>query len=228
MKRQWETEELVEHWTLHTGDLALLSKKTGATRLGFAVLLKFFQREGRFPSSKTEIPGVVITFVAAQVGVAREAYLQYDWQGRTIKEHRAQIREALGFRESTVAAGERMQGWLLEHGLPREHQEEHLREQACQWHRREHLEAPTPDRMFRLIRSAAHTFEQQLCETTYARLPEEALVALEALLAAETGESEPKEEITLQHLRQDLGHVGLATMLQELAKFQGSYVEVSA
>lgn len=94
MKRQWETEELVEHWTLHAGDLALLGNKTGATRLGFAVLLKFFQQEGRFPSSKTEIPFLVIRFVATQVGVDPEAYMHYDWQGRAIKEHRAQIREA--------------------------------------------------------------------------------------------------------------------------------------
>jgi len=40
MKRQWENEELVEHWTLDVEDRALLDNKTGATRLGFAVLLK--------------------------------------------------------------------------------------------------------------------------------------------------------------------------------------------
>jgi hypothetical protein len=52
MKRQWETEELVEHWTLDVEDRTLLDNKTGATRLGFAVLLKFFRREGRFPQHK--------------------------------------------------------------------------------------------------------------------------------------------------------------------------------
>ena len=40
MKRQWEQEELIEHWTLHIEERALLGNKTGATRLGFAVLLK--------------------------------------------------------------------------------------------------------------------------------------------------------------------------------------------
>ena len=100
MKRQWETEELVEHWTLDVEDRVLLGNKTGATRLGFAVLLKFFQQEGRFPQHKHEVPGIVITFLATQVGVDASAYLQYAWQGRTIEYHRAQIREALGFRES--------------------------------------------------------------------------------------------------------------------------------
>ncbi len=77
MKRQWEHEELVEHWTLDVEDRVLLSNKTGATRLGFAVLLKFFQQEGRFPQHKNEVPGIVITFLATQVGVASEAYLAY-------------------------------------------------------------------------------------------------------------------------------------------------------
>ena len=49
MKRDWNADELVEHWTLPPGEKALLANKTGPTRLGFAVLLKFFQHEGRFP-----------------------------------------------------------------------------------------------------------------------------------------------------------------------------------
>src|SRR5579864_4985429 len=108
MKRQWANEELIEHWILGPWDLAQVGNKTGATRLGFAVLLKFFQREGRFPFFKNEIPGVVISFVATQVDVTPEAYLQYDWQGRTIEYHRALIRKALGFKESTQEDAEQM------------------------------------------------------------------------------------------------------------------------
>jgi hypothetical protein len=43
MKRDWSADELAEHWTLLPSEQALLSNKSGATRLGFAVLLKFFQ-----------------------------------------------------------------------------------------------------------------------------------------------------------------------------------------
>lgn len=99
MKRQCENEELIENWTLNAWDFSQLGKKIGATRLDFAVLLKFFQCQGRFPSFKTEVTDQVISFVAAQVGVVPEAYLQYDWTGRTIKDHRAEIRELLDFRE---------------------------------------------------------------------------------------------------------------------------------
>ncbi|GHP00534.1 hypothetical protein KSF_105810 [Reticulibacter mediterranei] len=101
MKCQWEHEELIEHWILSAWDQAQVGNKTGATRLGFAVLLKFFQRKGRFPFFKNEIPGGIISFVATQVGVEPSEYLQYDWQGRTIEYHRALIRKALGFKESS-------------------------------------------------------------------------------------------------------------------------------
>jgi hypothetical protein len=43
MKRDSSADELVAQWTLLPNELALLGNKTGATRLGFAVLLKFFQ-----------------------------------------------------------------------------------------------------------------------------------------------------------------------------------------
>jgi TnpA family transposase len=246
MKRQWENEELIEHWMLSAWDLAQLGNKTGATRLGFAVLLKFFQRAGRFPAFKNEVPGVVISFVANQVGVAPEAYLQYDWLGRTIKDHRADIRKLLDFRESTVADAEQMKHWLMAEVLPQEHQDERLREEAYAWFRRMHLEAPTPDRLTRLIRSAAHSFEQQLYDTTLARLPELTRAALEALLSTEilalqetrneepegekreqegpteTPTQETEEHMTnpLQHIRMDPGRVGLATMLEEMAKLR--------
>src|SRR6266581_3247410 len=247
MKRQWENEELVEHWTLDVEDRALLDNKTGATRLGFAVLLKFFRREGRFPQHKHEVPALVITFLATQVGVDASAYMQYAWQGRTIEYHRAQIREALGFRESSVADGEQMQQRLITEVLPQEHQDERLREQAYAWFRRRHLEAPTPDRLTRLIRSAAHTFEQQFYEATLARLPEASQAALEALLLTEiatpelrTADGEKEDgmagqegqalnapqgrsmqtDITLHQLRMDPGRVGLATMLEEMAKLR--------
>src|SRR6266849_7670838 len=124
-----------------------------------------------------------------------------------------------------------MQQWLLTSVLPQEHQEGRLREQTYAWFRREHLEAPTPDRLTRLIRSAAHSFEQQLYEATLARLPEATQAALEALLSTgvetlqeespevpsgtpeepATPQSGAEEEITnpLHHLRMDPGRVGL-------------------
>lgn len=179
---------------------------------------------------------MVISFVAIQVDVAPELYLQYAWTGSTIEYHRAQIRKALGFRESTKEDAERMQQWLIAELLPQEHQEERLREQAYKWFKREHLEAPTSDRLTRIIRSALHTFEQQLYDATLDSLPEASQVALEALLQTKVAALEMSEDqgqvppdpqairvqttSTLQVIRQDPGRVGLATMLEEMAKLK--------
>jgi hypothetical protein len=106
MKREWTDLELAEHWTLLPAEAALLANKTGPTRLGFAVLLKFFQYAGRFPLSIQELPTAAVASIAVQVGVPAEEFSRYNWQGRAVKYHRAQIRAFLGFREPTVQDAE--------------------------------------------------------------------------------------------------------------------------
>jgi hypothetical protein len=69
MKRTWTSEELLEHFTLLPGELTAIGNKSGATRLGFAVLLKCLQYEGRFPRSRQEVAPEVVRFLATQVGV---------------------------------------------------------------------------------------------------------------------------------------------------------------
>jgi len=91
MKRTWTAEELLEHFTLLPDELAAVGNKAGVTRLGFAVLLKCFQYEGRFLRSKQEAAPEVVRFLAAQVGVDAVLFVQYAWEGRTIEAHRAQI-----------------------------------------------------------------------------------------------------------------------------------------
>jgi len=67
MKRQWDIEDLIEHFTLVEDDLKILANKTGATRLGCALLLKCFQLEGHFPNARHEIPRSVVDYVAHQL-----------------------------------------------------------------------------------------------------------------------------------------------------------------
>jgi Domain of unknown function (DUF4158) len=100
MRRHWPPEDLVEHFTLLPAESAPLAHKAGPTRLGFAVLLKCFQYDGHFPVSELEVPEAVVAHLAPQVGVRPEQDLQYDWSGRTLTSHRAQIRAALGFRQA--------------------------------------------------------------------------------------------------------------------------------
>ncbi|WP_432973630.1 DUF4158 domain-containing protein [Dactylosporangium sp. CA-233914] len=62
--------------------------KFGATRLGFALLLKFFEVEARFPESVKEVPAAAVEYVAQQVKAPSEAWADYDWQSEAIQRHR--------------------------------------------------------------------------------------------------------------------------------------------
>ena len=55
MRQRWDVDELVESWTFDAADVRLVRNKTGSTRLGFGLCLKFFELEGRFPGSAEEI-----------------------------------------------------------------------------------------------------------------------------------------------------------------------------
>jgi len=120
MRRTCTEEELLEKWTLVPEERLLIASKSGAHSLGFSLLLKFVQAEGRFPRDPYEIPAAVIAYVARQLQVPTDNWLAYDWKGRTIKYHRAAIRGALGFRESTVADAEMIMQWAGEHVFPHE------------------------------------------------------------------------------------------------------------
>ena len=96
MKRIWELEELIESFTLETEETQLWNGKEPSGQLGLAVLLKFFQYEGRFSYYAAEMPGSVITYIAEQLGIGVEQYLQYDHNGRRSKRDRMMVREYRG------------------------------------------------------------------------------------------------------------------------------------
>ncbi len=64
-----DLDELVEHWTLLEDERELVAGKRGPTRLGFALILKFFTWHGRFPAGRSELPDDAVAFVAKQVKV---------------------------------------------------------------------------------------------------------------------------------------------------------------
>lgn len=120
MQREWEPEDLVAAWTLLDDDWALVANKTGHSRLGFALLLKFFEAEARFPRHAGELPSAAVDYVAAQVKVGADQLAKYAWSGRTIEYHRSQVRNALRFREQPAPARRRSpHGWARRSPLTR-------------------------------------------------------------------------------------------------------------
>ena len=74
MRQHVTPQELMESFTMAPSERELLGTKSGASRLGCAVLLKYFQVEGRFPTSWNDVPREVIRHLAQSFGASPEAY----------------------------------------------------------------------------------------------------------------------------------------------------------
>jgi hypothetical protein len=83
VRREWKPEELIACWTLVDDNWRLVGNKTGATRLGFGLILKYFELKGRFPRHAGEIPRQAVDYVAGQVKVAPAEFAQYVFTGRS-------------------------------------------------------------------------------------------------------------------------------------------------
>jgi Domain of unknown function (DUF4158) len=118
MKWRWKEDELHAYWLLTPEEQALLDNKTLHGRLGFVVLLKYFQIEGRFPESQRDIPDEIVEYLANQISVHQEYFDKYSFDGSTNLRDRSEILTFLGIRRVTVVLrmeGTSLKAWFLEH-----------------------------------------------------------------------------------------------------------------
>lgn len=170
MRQEWSPEDLVGCWTLVEGDWDQVGNKSGPTRLGFALLLKFFEVEGRFPAFAEEIPPVAVDYVAGLVKVPAAEFAKYDLTSRAAVFHRAQIRNLLGFRESTRADEEPLTAWLAAEICPVKLVEARRREALLARCLALQVEPPGPTRIERIVSAAAARAEATFCTRTIERL----------------------------------------------------------
>ncbi|MCX4672521.1 DUF4158 domain-containing protein [Streptomyces sp. NBC_01381] len=221
-----DLDELVEHWTLLKDEQVLVSGKRGAMRLGFAVLLKFHTQYGRFPRNRAELPGEAVEFVARQVQVPASELESYDWTGRTVEYHRAQIRGHLGFRECSVADA-KLTAYVAEHVAHKERRPEQVRVEPLARCRAESIEPPTSGRCDRIVGAALRAAEESLTAQISSRLTVE---SIERIVARATGadqddagpagggaEGEDAPPV-LTKAKEAPGNVSLETMLTEIDK----------
>ncbi|MGJ6964802.1 DUF4158 domain-containing protein [Streptosporangium sp. G11] len=147
-------DELAEHWTILDEERGLVAGKRDATRLGFAILLKFYTRYGRFPRGRSELPDDMIDHVAKQVQVPASELGFYEWSGSTIEYHRHQIRTHLGFRTCTTADATKPAMWPTWKVAHAQRRPDRVREELLRHLREERIEPPTPRRISRIVASA--------------------------------------------------------------------------
>ena len=219
MKHNWTLDELIDSWTLLPNDLELVSSsKADHNRLGFALLLKFYQIEGKFPRHRREIPQKAVDYVARQLKLPAEVYQLYEWGGRVIARHRVAIRSFLGFQEGTVADSETIVAWLQSHILPQTQRIDALTAAIYGRYRTLKIEPPTAGRVERLARSALRQYTEQFCEAIAAKLSAQTKSRLDALLVRETIDGERAFRCPFGFLKTDASVANLEGILVEIDK----------
>ncbi|WP_328834788.1 DUF4158 domain-containing protein [Streptomyces europaeiscabiei] len=113
MGRGLGLDGVVDHFTLNSDEAGWLRNKSGATRLGFAVQLKFLIWRGRFPKMRLELPPDAVEHVAKQVGVAASELGFYDFTSRAAKRHRSELRDLTGWHECTKTPSAYRSRWAV-------------------------------------------------------------------------------------------------------------------
>ena len=183
MRAEWEPDELIDAWTLTGSDWDLVANKTGVTRLGFTVMLKFYEIEGRFPAYCEEVPQAAVTYLGSLVKVEPALFAKYSWRGRTIEYHRAQIRRAYGTRPPTEADEDRWAQWLAQEICPTETNRDRLAAALRRRCRSEKVEPPSTGQVERVIASGCRQFDDAFAATTAGRLGPVVCGRLEELLS---------------------------------------------
>jgi TnpA family transposase len=228
MKQDWHADELAQFWTLSPDERELLGNKTGAARLSFAVLLKAFQFDGRFPDRREEVAGSVVVHLASQTGVPSQAYSEGEWSQRTQRRQRARIRKHCSFRVFRAEDEPALVTWLSERVASPNPETEAFKASACSHLRPQHIEPPAMERLRRLLRMAVTQREQRLVTEAAAQLSAASRAALDTLVNTHVPENDGDgDQITLFPMRSELaavkdgaGAVKVKTVLDEIAKLQ--------
>lgn len=226
LKKNWQTEELIENWTLIPQELELLANKIGGNKIGFAIMLKYFQLMARFPDASEQIPDLVTSYIANQVNTPVSSYSDYTPQGRSAKVYRAEIRTLFNFRTATTQDSEEISDWLITSIIPREQKIELIKEIVYQKFRELQIEPPTPNRVERLIRRALSVSENQWCNqitsklTTISKEQIDILLKTDEKLTDELTSSSKLKTSDFAFVKTDPGAVGLDTFLTEIEKLK--------
>ena len=216
MRREWDDlDDLIASWPLADADRELLARLHPDSRLSFALMLKFFEIDGRFPRQAAEVPPDAAGFVARKLGMDPAGPLGFVVTGHGVDRYRAQIRDVLGFRVFTRGDEDKMIAWLAQEVCPSELNEDRQREAVLAHCRAGKIEPP--GRMSRIIGSANRIADERFCALTVSRLDPGVAQALWGLIACAGEDEEPS---LFTELKTDPGKLGLETLLAEVTKLK--------
>lgn len=212
-------------FNLNNDELVLASsKKKNKNQLGFAILLKYFQLENRYPKHIKYVDPLMLNCLANQLDVVPSCIEDFDWEGRSTERFRREIRRFLGYKKVSLQEVDVFKAWLIEHVFPMGLKKTQQMEHAYQYFRQKQLEPFTSKELSRHIQSAYQCFEQQLFDSIYCLLSEKTQETMELLLKDDDVDDDEdlskEDELTIRfrHLKQDIPGAKLKNVAHAIEK----------
>lgn len=209
--------------TLDTEELTIVrTNNTVKNQLLFAIMLKFFQINLRYPSSKEIIEPTLIYSLAAQLNITHVLFEPRYLETRTAARFREKIRNYLGYKIASLSDAETLIIWLIGQAKSGPYTLPQYREKVYQYLNEHKLERFTADRTDRYIRSAIDKFEKHFFAGITKQLSPSVIKLFKKLSLdkLENDDSEPlvNTEITLRRVKSDLAVVKLKHVTFEIKK----------
>lgn len=182
-----DEREIVRHYTLTRDDLDLIeAKRSGATRLGFALALLYMRWPGRVLVAGEVPPLPVLAYVSRQLDLHPSAFDDYARRDATRREHLAEITKLFGYAAFDRAAAQAMVMFLTSAAqtISRPHQLVGILVDEL---RRRRLLLPPPAVVEAVVRGARARAERLAHDVLTADLAPETLAHLDALLDVRPG-----------------------------------------
>ena len=212
-------------FTLDSEELELVeSNNTEKNRLAFAIMLKFFQAQGRYPTKKDTIDFMILSSLATQLKISPILFEPIYLGTRVSERFRRKIRGFLGYRIAKLSDAATLVIWLVDQAKNGSYTMPQYRDKAHQFFKEHKLEPFTPERTDRYIRSAIHKFEKQFFADITKDLPPESIKLVNDLLCDDAkkisskNDNTPDDEITLRRLKADVAGVKLKHVAFEINK----------
>lgn len=209
-------------FALDSEELRIIQTKPFKSKLHFAIMLKFFRTENRFPVNDDVISPEMMQFISNQLNINTEI-TAIDWENRTSERFRQEIQDFLGYKKATLADSEKLISWLIENVLIDAPTIPQSCDRAGQFFRENKLESFTPRELERYVRSAAQQFEKQFFAKIYSKLSSRTIAIIHCMLINDISNTDDEDisetlNIKLRHLKKDIPAAKLKNVSAEINK----------
>jgi TnpA family transposase len=174
---------LTRFYTLSEDEIAVVRRRRRPrNRIGFALQLCAFRYPGRLLQPGELIPGRMLSFIAAQLGLSGDAVVEYAKCTTTRYQHSAELQKHFGYRPFAGAARQEMANWLLDEA--EEARSNHALAAACLAEfRKRRIIVPAPSSIERLCAEALVEAERRIARRIADRLDNTTKRRLDTLLS---------------------------------------------